>query len=520
MRILKGTRLLREMFESSKSTIIQRGGARSGKSHSILMYLIYKLTNEKNTKILISRKTLPALRATAMKVFVEMLKEIDYYKYCEHSLSYNTIVYKPTSAFVSFSSIDNPDKIMSTEWNYIFLEEMTEFKFDDYVRLQTRLSAPTKTVNQLIGAFNPVSALHWIKSKVINVDSDLLEIVSTYKDNPFLSETYIQSKLLPLKNLDKNLWKVFGEGQWGNLEDVIYNNYEIVNFTPRVNSEVAYGLDFGFNAPSALIKIKEIDEQFYLTEKIYTTKMTNSDLIWKMKGLAIGDNIIYCDSAEPQRIEELRRAGFNVRSANKSVKDGIDFVKRKKLFIHKNSLNLIKEIGAYTYRKDSNGNVLDEPVKFNDHLCMVAGTKIDTINGKKNIENIIIGDLVLTRFGYKHVIDSQCTGIQEVKSYNIDNNILIMTPDHRLITNNGKVCAKDLTTEHILYKLSMGIITSCVINLQHNTDGILKKPVYNITVKDSHEYFANNILVANCDGIRYCMYSHWGNKQDFNIIAM
>ena len=367
MKDIAVTRLFNELCKSDKSTIIQRGGARSSKSMSTLQYLIYKMTTQKNAQILITRKTFPALRVTAYKVFIDLLKEYGYYRYCNHSLSNNSLTYGPTNAFVAFISVDNPERIMSTEWNYIHMEESTENKYEDYVRLQTRLSSPTDTLNQMLLSFNPISALHWVKTKVVDVDTDLDEIVSNYEDNPFLSQVYIDRKLLPLKTQDANAWKIFGEGEWGSLENIIYKNYDTVNIITPKSGEIVYGVDFGFNVPSSLVKIKEVDDKFYIAEKIYLTGLTNSDLIQKIKMLGVGQHMIYCDAAEPQRIEEMRRAGLNARKANKSVKDGIDFVKRKKLHITRPSVNIIKEIGSYSYRKDINGNVIDEPVKFNDH---------------------------------------------------------------------------------------------------------------------------------------------------------
>ncbi|MGB4714956.1 MAG: terminase large subunit, partial [Defluviitoga tunisiensis] len=76
---------------------------------------------------------------------------------------------------------------------------------------------------------------------------------------------------------------------------------------------------------------------------------------------------IYADSAEPARITEIARAGFNVYPAEKSVKDGIDFVKRKMIYLYEECANAAREIQMYKWKEDRKGNVLDEPVKFNDH---------------------------------------------------------------------------------------------------------------------------------------------------------
>ena len=84
------------------------------------------------------------------------------------------------------------------------------------------------------------------------------------------------------------------------------------------------------------------------------------------KGISKND-YIFCDNAASERIEELKRAGYNVKTSNKEVLAGIDFVKSKTLYIHKNSLNLINEIETYRWKEDGAGGVIDEPVKKNDH---------------------------------------------------------------------------------------------------------------------------------------------------------
>ena len=78
---------------------------------------------------------------------------------------------------------------------------------------------------------------------------------------------------------------------------------------------------------------------------------------------------MYADSAEPDRIKEILLAGFNVHPALKDVKAGIMSVKNRALSIVKSSLNLVKEIQSYVWKTDMNGNILEEPVKFNDHLA-------------------------------------------------------------------------------------------------------------------------------------------------------
>ena len=102
---------------------------------------------------------------------------------------------------------------------------------------------------------------------------------------------------------------------------------------------------------------------------MYQTHLTNEDLIRELIRL-IPDkkSLIYADSAEPARIEEIHRAGFKIYPADKSVKDGIDFVRRQKIHMLESSINLIDEKRNYKYREDKNGNVLEDVIKFRDHL--------------------------------------------------------------------------------------------------------------------------------------------------------
>ncbi len=91
-------------------------------------------------------------------------------------------------------------------------------------------------------------------------------------------------------------------------------------------------------------------------------------LIGKLKSFVRNKNAeIYADSAEPMRIEEITRAGFNVYPAKKEVKNGIDYIKRKKIYIHESCAHTIKEIQSYKWKEKKDGEILDEPVKFLDH---------------------------------------------------------------------------------------------------------------------------------------------------------
>ena len=352
-----------KLLKAEHPIIVCVGGARSSKSYSVAQLLIKRMLEEKNKNFLILRKTRPSLKLSAYKLFMDLIKDYGIFK--RDDLNMSDLIYHYKTNYIVFTSIDDPEKIKSTDWNYIWLEEANEFTYDDFTILKLRLSTKTDTMNQIILTKNPVDEMGWIHQR-LEKEPEVTIIESTHKDNPFLSKEY-RKMLNDLKNIDQTFYKIYTLGQYAQLTNQIYTNWDIISFLGAFE-ETIYAVDFGFNNPTALLEINIKDGEYYERELLYETHLTNQDLIGKLKTLIRPDYTIYADSAEPARIEEISRAGFDIRPANKSVKDGIDFVKSQRIHINKNSSNLIAEKRGYKYKEDRNGNVLEDPVKFRDHL--------------------------------------------------------------------------------------------------------------------------------------------------------
>jgi len=400
MEIKKVTPVYDKLAKCKAKTVVCVGGARSSKSHSLEQVLIYKLVNEKHKKIGITRKTFPALRRTAYDLFIGLLKEYGIYREANHNKSFYT--YEHGTNKVEFFSMDDPEKLKSTGFSYIWIEEANEFTYEDYFTLWLRLSEPTKEGerNQIFLSFNPIDENNWIAKTLIHED-DVEVIHSTYKDNPFLEDDYVKS-LESIIDKDSNYYRVYVLGEWGNLENLIYNNWDMVDELPEEYNAMCYGLDFGYVNPTALVKVCLVEGEIYLDEVLYKSHLTNSDVIDSLSHIEKGD--IYADRDELQRIEEISRAGYVAYPGEKDVKMGIDLCNRHKLHITKRSVNGIKELRGYMRKKDKDNNVLEDPIKHNDHFCLVSGTQVKTIGGDKAIEDIKHGDMVLTRQGYHPVV--------------------------------------------------------------------------------------------------------------------
>ena len=363
------TPLFNRTTELKASTIVHVGGAGSSKSFTLCQLFVEKLVTEKNKRIGICRKTLRALRMTTMDTLITILKDYGIYETANHNKSENT--YTHETNVIQFFGLDDPEKIKSANFNYIWMEEANEFAFDDYMIMKLRLRHPTKggEPNQMFLSLNPSDAHGWIPEKLLH-QPDVEVIKSTFLDNPFLTKQYIKT-ITDLIDQDENAYRVYALGEWGLLQRRIYTNYKLIDYLPDMKeAKWCYGLDFGLVNPSALLKVYLLNGQFYLEERLYRSGMTNADIIEFLSHEERGD--IYGDPTEKQMIEEIFRAGYNAYEGHRAVKEGIDLSQRQTLHIPKDSPNLIKEIDSYQWKEDKNGNVLPEPVKFNDHLidCM------------------------------------------------------------------------------------------------------------------------------------------------------
>ncbi len=134
------------------------------------------------------------------------------------------------------------------------------------------------------------------------------------------------------------------------------------------------GLDFGTTNPAAGIEvIKDDDRKYYASEALYKRGMTDSAVAQFVSALQWEE--CYPDPESASGVQELTKLGVNVRDVIKnrdSVRNGINMVrelfKAKRLFIHKDSVNLISELETYSYpdRKPDH-NEEENPIKENDH---------------------------------------------------------------------------------------------------------------------------------------------------------
>lgn len=420
-----------EAYKKGFRLISNRGGSRSSKSYSIMQLMIMIAMTEE-VSISVTSCAFPHLRRGALRDWRTIMEDLNAYDPNQHTKTEQVYHYGKKS-YIEFFSVDNNLKVRGPGRDILFINEANLISFDTFTQLALR------TRKHIFVDYNPSDEFHWLYSNV-ETRPDCYFIKSTYLDNPFLPYEQVK-EIENLKNVDANFWRIYGEGERGHSEGVIYTHWSQTGSFPERGSS-CYGLDFGYNNPTALVKVFERDTELYWKEEIYQSHLTNSDLIPLIKQIVKPGEPVYCDTAEPNRIEELKRAGIKALPANKDVKLGIDFVKSRKLYIHSGSANLLKEIKSYKYMDQGKrlGNEPEVPLKLNDH-CFVGWTSVETSEGPKDLDQIQEFDLVHTSQGLKRVLKVWDNGTQLTKHYTLQFDTLFVyfrcTPDHLFWTTEG-----------------------------------------------------------------------------------
>jgi len=342
--------------------ICNEGGSRSGKSYSTIQILVSLATNTDTLRISIVSHSLPHITRGAFRDLKQILEDTG--NWYEDWMKWTDFVYTfPNGSYIELFGLEDEGKARGPGRDILFVNEanlISKVLFDQLAM---------RTTGKIFMDWNPAEFNSWVYDVADNPKNK--KIHSTYLDNIHnLSRQqieYIESyKDLP----DTFMWDVYGLGKRGASKELIYTAWKICSELPG-KGQVFYGLDFGYTAPTAMVKVEYYEGALYVEQMIYQTKLTINDLSDRLKSLNLQrSDEIFCDSAEPKSIEELKRAGFNAKPAEKDVWGGIMKVKSYPLFITDNSKDLKAELQSYKWKTDRDGNIASDeaPVKENDHL--------------------------------------------------------------------------------------------------------------------------------------------------------
>jgi phage terminase large subunit len=342
---------------------IIQGGTSASKTYSILAVLINKALSIHGIEISVVAETIPHLRRGALKDFLKIMKWTG--RYIEDRFNKSLLRYEfANGSVIEFFSADDSSKLRGARRDILYINECNNVTFDAYNELAIR------TRKEVYLDFNPANEF-WVHTELKDEpDSDFL--ILTYKDNEALDQSIVEQIE---KNRDKaktssywaNWWKVYGEGQLGMLEGVVFSNWKIIDTIPKEARLLGIGLDFGYtNDPTAIIEIYAYNNQRIVNQIVYQNGLVNSEIAKRLPK----NVIVYADSSEPKSIEEIRRLGITIKGVTKgkdSINYGIDVMQRQDYLVTNQSVDLIKELRSYIWDTDKTGRRLNKPIDFNNH---------------------------------------------------------------------------------------------------------------------------------------------------------
>jgi len=354
---IKATAIFEKNYEAilgDKRFIINEGGSRSSKTYSLCQLMIIYCLQNNNKVVSVIRKTFPALRATVLRDFIEILRDIGLYNEESHNKSEQIYTFA-NGSMVEFFSVDNEQKIRGRKRDIAWCNEANELYFDDFTQLNMR------TEDKLIFDYNPSDSASWLYELPAE---ESIKIKSTYRDNPFLPES-IKAQIEDLSRTDEALYQIYALGEKAISKSNIYSQWTFVAHRPAKFVKFVYGLDFGYNHPTALMRVYYCDNDIYIEPVIYESYLTTTMLIERLATLNIEQTVsILADHSRPEIIQEMNIAGYDVLNANKVVKKGIDNLKTFGVICQDHKA-LKREYENYKWKKIGDF-ITDEPVKLFD----------------------------------------------------------------------------------------------------------------------------------------------------------
>lgn len=411
------------LLDDDSDVQIVFGGRGSGKSSDIVKRIVAATYSGHNW--LVVRYYKLDLRNSCFNEIVAVIDDWGLEKEFTIDKQTMTITCNYNKRQILFGALEEPRRLKSLKPKVgiltdIFIEEADECpNLGTFTMLQACLRGFDKDAyrrgmpqphKRMLLAFNPILPTHWmqpyffkplwhhpdvrsvaqlksltLKDKIANGTVDGFKVTmlkTTYVDNRFLTEKDIA---LRENATGQRMW-VDTLGNQGSLGETVFiqgEHWRIDDFDELKRKgelpefwNIRQGADFGWVNPCAYIKchLDTEHKKIYVFDELYIRRATTDDFAALIKDRCAG-RILYCDSAEPDRINILKRYGIAAEKCKKGKAKGnkqavtrrIDWLHDYEIIVDYHCVNLIEELRLYRWETDSEGNKLEIPVKENDH---------------------------------------------------------------------------------------------------------------------------------------------------------
>lgn len=335
------------------------GSAGSGKSYFLTQRIIIRCCSEK-IRFVVCRRYGTTLRNSVFALFKEVLAKwhlTQYVKIKETDMSFTF----PNGSQIILLGLDEETKLLSlANISGVWVEEAYEVPKNLIEQLNLRMRGQADN-QQIWLSWNPISKNSYLYDfTVTNPPANSVYIHSTYKDNIFLNQEYIDS-LEEMATRNPSKFRVYGLGEWGvDAEGLVITNWRAEEFDAMELAasglEHRVGMDLGWIDKSAIINTlyDKKNHTIYVFDEFYKSGCQLSELAQAIKNMNLQKTKIYVDAAEPRSIQYFKSEGINATACAKgkdSVKAGLMFLQDNLIVVHPKCKNFITELENFSYVK-------------------------------------------------------------------------------------------------------------------------------------------------------------------------
>lgn len=396
-----------QLFYSREPEILLVGPAGTGKTRAVLEKLFLCAQKYAGMRALLARKTRASLSQSVLVTLEEKVIPENHPLLAGATRRYRHAYQLANRSELVTGSLDNADRIMSTEFDMIAAFEATELTLEDWEKLLSRLRNGKMPYQQAIADCNPAWPEHWLNHRALH--GRMQRFQSCHRDNPYLwnraEEIWTQAGqnyLATLERLSGVRRKRLLEGLWAAPEGLVYENFHdhiipsLPESLPLSKETVSAGVDWGFREPMAVVVgVLCNDGCLYVVEEYYAPEQTLDDIGPLMTQL---DNRwdfgkIFCDASRPDIIRQFKNRDLPATGPSlKAVDLGIAMVVARlragKLKILDRCKRLIEEARQYQYAPAGEGPRSDIPVKIKDHAMDALRYLITGLDYRKGADDL------------------------------------------------------------------------------------------------------------------------------------
>jgi phage terminase large subunit len=379
--MFKRTTAVNKILALKQRIKIIQGGSSAGKTMAIIAILVDRAIKNKEITISIVSSDLPHLKKGAMKDFKWFMRSTGRWNR-DHWHKTDSVYTLSNGSVIEFIGIDDKDKAKGPRRTILFVNEANRITFDIYHQLAKR------TDKEIFIDYNPTGRF-WVHDIVKSqIDADF--IILTFMDNEARPSNVDEDMRVSKENHDKQLnqywvndWLVYGLGQIGQLKGAVWTNWSTIKEIPKDAILLGLGLDFGYtNSQTAVIAVYEYANQemfkgkrYIFDQWVYEKKLSNQSIAQMILSFDEYQNdLVYCDSAEPKSIQELKDNGVNAEACG-SKSDIRKYAIQKigkdeeEFYVTADSDGLIENLEGYVFAETKTGDLLNIPKKGKHDHC-------------------------------------------------------------------------------------------------------------------------------------------------------